>query len=244
LLRAGEQAAGGYIKRCGKVNDDSRRRWERSGYSNGMNAAIGFALSILAVASAAAAASPYDVIPFGLSAEEQRQVASGVVIARIVPLDGMAQSGVAIGTIAAPIGEVIKGIEDVSQHTKYFPRLVEARVVSGSGNLRVVHQKIDVPFPLQDRYYDITVTSSRVSTPRDVFSTSWTYVKGSGNIADTTGGWTLTPIDANTTLAYYHVHADIGTWLPQWLLNMANRSTLPDVITAMRRYCRDHPGGR
>jgi hypothetical protein len=58
-------------------------------------------------------------------------------------------------------------------------------------------------------------------------------VKGSGNITDTAGGWTLTPIDANTTLAYYHVHADIGTWLPQWLLNMANRSTLPDVINAM-----------
>ena len=185
------------------MRDGSRGEAEtgESGYADRMKAALGFALSILAVASAAVAASPYDVIPFALSAEEQRQVANGEVIARIVPLEGTGQSGVAIGTIAAPIGDVIRGIEDVSQHTKYFPRLVEARVVSRSGNLRVVHQKIDVPFPLQDRHYDITVTSSRVSTPRDVFASSWTYVKGSGNITDTTGGWTLTPIDANTTLA-------------------------------------------
>jgi hypothetical protein len=209
-----------------------------------MNAAIALALSMLAVAGAAIAASPYDIIPFALTAEEQRQVASGVVIAKIVPLDATAQSGVAIGTIGAPIGEVIEGIEDVTQHTKYFPRLLEARVVSGSGNLHVVHQKIDVPLPFHDRYYDITVTSSRVATPRDVFASSWTYVKGSGNMTNTTGGWTLTPIDANTTLAYYHVHADIGTWLPQRLLNMATRSALPDVIKGMRRYCRDHPGGR
>ena len=207
-----------------------------------MKPAIAVAFSILAVAGAALAESPYDIIPFALTAGELRQVASGVVISKIVPLEGTAQSGVAIGTIAAPIGEVIKGIEDVIQHTKYFPRLVEARIISGSGNLHVVHQKIDVPFPLRDRYYDVTVTSSRDTTPADVFASTWTYVKGSGNITDTTGGWTLTPIDANTTLAYYHVHADIGTWLPQWLLNMANRSTLPDVINAMRRYCRDHPG--
>jgi hypothetical protein len=158
-------------------------------------------------ASAAFAASPYDVVPFALTGEEQRQVAKGDVVVKIIPLDGTAQSGVAIGTIAAPIDEVIKGIHDVNAHTKYFPRLMEARLVSGNGNVRVVHQKIDVPFPLQDRYYDVTTTASRVSAPRDVFASSWTFVKGSGNIVDTTGGWTLTPINARTTLAYYHLAA-------------------------------------
>lgn len=203
--------------------------------------AIAFLTSL--VACAAFAASPYDIIPFALTAAEQRQVARGDVIAKIVPLEGTGQSGVAIGTIAAPIDEVIKGIQDVKEHTKYFPRLMEASIVSSNGNERVVHQKIDVPFPLQDRYYNITTTFSRSSAPRDVFQLTWKYVQGSGNIVDTTGGWTLTPIDANTTLAYYHVRADIGTWLPQWLLNIANRSTLPDVINGMRKYVRDHRSG-
>jgi len=208
-----------------------------------MNRAIVLALSTFLAASAAFATSPYDIVPFALTGEEQRQVAKGDVVVKIIPLDGTAQSGVAIGTIAAPIDEVIKGIQDVNAHTKYFPRLMEARLVSGCGNVRVVHQKIDVPFPLQDRYYDVTTTASRVSAPRDVFASSWTFVKGSGNIVDTTGGWTLTPIDARTTLAYYHVHADIGTWLPQWLLNIANKSTMPDVINGLRRYCQDHRSG-
>jgi hypothetical protein len=194
----------------------------------------------LILASPAFAASPYDIIPFKLTPAELRQVANGEVVAKIVPLEGTGQSGVAIGTIAAPIDEVIKGIQNVKEHTRYFPRLMEARLVSGSGNVRVVHQKIDVPFPLQDRSYDITTTASRTAAPLDVFQSTWKYIQGSGNIVDTTGGWTLTPIDARTTLAYYHVRADIGTWLPQWLLNIANKSTLPDVIKGMRNYCRDH----
>jgi hypothetical protein len=78
---------------------------------------------LLLAACAAFAASLYDIVPFALTAEEQRQVAKGDVVVKIVPLNGTAH----IITAEEQLHEVMSAL-----HRYDIDRL----------NLRAAHQRL------------------------------------------------------------------------------------------------------
>jgi len=98
------------------------------------------------------------------------------------------------------------------------------------------YQYLDFPFPIGDRYYKLHILHTIENTDNGkVFKSTWTYVKGSGNIKDTYGSWILEEYGQGKTLAIYVVCTDPGGSLPKWALNMATKFSLPEIIDRVRQ---------
>ena len=70
----------------------------------------------------------------------------------------------------------------------------------------------------------------------DVNLSVFEYVQGSGNLVDVQGYWLLLPWgdDGSQSLVRYHVAIDLGTWLPDFLLEWSTENFLPMKIQGLR----------
>jgi hypothetical protein len=99
--------------------------------------------------------------------------------------------------------------------------------------------------PLADRR-DVTVRISDESqwqAGRGFLKARWTVseagpepVEGIVRVRVNDGYWLLRPRDggARTQLTYY-LYTDPGGSVPRWLVNQANRSSVPEIVRALRR---------
>jgi hypothetical protein len=75
------------------------------------------------------------------------------------------------------------------------------------------------------------------------YSFKFDYVKGSGNVEDTRGHWSIDPWKGGSLVAYV-LWTDPGGAIPKWALNRASRRTLPEVVVALRDRVRDAAGSQ
>ena len=123
--------------------------------------------------------------------------------------------------------------ENFEQFTPYVKQSDVERIAEGS---IINYQDLDFPLPIGDRYYKLHILRAVENTNTErVFRSTWTYVKGSGNIKDTYGSWTLKDYDQGKTLVTYVCCTDPGSRVPKWALNMATKISLPQVIDRVRQ---------
>ena len=182
-----------------------------------------------------------EVIAIELTQEEQERLAKGEVIVHLKAVKGPIKEGTAIGVVDAPPERVFKVITDNENFEQFMPyvrqsdveRLTEASIIN--------YQYLDFPFPIGDRYYKLHILRMVENTNRGkVFKSTWTYIKGSGNIEDTYGSWTLKEYGQDKTLVTYVCCTDPGGAIPKWALNMATEISLPQVIDRVRQRVK-HP---
>jgi len=139
----------------------------------------------------------------------------------------MAVEGRVAGVIDAPVDEVVDVILDFDGASSWFPDLVESEAMP-DGSFRA---RSDLPWPFADRYFCLR-TDQVKSVDSDIVRIDFGYVDGSGNIADMSGYWEVSPESAGSRVEYF-VDVDLGIPIPNVLLRWGTARVLPVVITGL-----------
>ena len=182
-----------------------------------------------------------EVTAIELTQNERAQLANGEVIVFLKSIRGPIKEGTAMGVVEAPPEKVFRVVTDNEDFEQFMPYVKQSDVERLTEASIINYQYLDFPFPIRDRYYKLHILRRIENTNEGkIFKSTWTYVKGSGNIIDTYGSWTLEKYPKGKTLVTYVVCTDPGGSLPKWVLNMATEISLPQVIGRVRHRV-NHP---
>ncbi len=160
-----------------------------------------------------------------LSGDEKKQIAKRKVVTRALPSEGEAKRYEAIATIDAPPAKVMAFLKSFDRHVGPMPHL-EKVTYSWDGALATVEQTLKVAFTtiwyrLHIMHYGDNVIE-------------WEYLQG--DIRETTGYYKFFPYaKGKRTLIVYHVYTDPGLPIPQFIIDLLTKSSMPDVIEAVRK---------
>jgi hypothetical protein len=142
--------------------------------------------------------------------------------------------------VSAPPARVLAVLEDVEHYVDFMPYMMDARVLRRFEGGHIEYQHIDPPF-VDERDYTLDM---RITTePDGTIRRRWTEanleapapVAGRVRVLVNRGSWTLAPLPGGMTGLTYYVHSDPGGSLPAWLANKANTTSIPDLLTAVRK---------
>lgn len=157
-----------------------------------------------------------------------------VVEARDVP--GSSLREVRATTHAAPPPAAILAVLwRHEEHPQFWPHVRHVEVVRDAGEERVVYEQLDVPL-LKDR--DVVLRARRTTGADGTVDVETSAIADEGppatsrfvRIRTSAGHWHLVPADGGTDVTYT-IRSDVG--LPAWLVNRAQRETVPDVVRAV-----------
>ena len=145
------------------------------------------------------------------------------------------REGCGVGVIEAPLAAVREVLDAAADFDEFMPRVLESEVEAVSPGVYLNRQVLDAPFPVEDRQYVVRVETENFETGSGPgWWARWKYVEGSGNVRESTGSWTLIPLDQDRTVVVYRVLTDPGGMLPAWIVDYAAPRTLRQVLRAVR----------
>lgn len=143
--------------------------------------------------------------------------------------------GWAFARIQAPADLVFGVVTDHDAFGSFMPYVLASETRDVSDHTVVIFQRLDLPFPLSNREYEIELRQAQAwidgSRCREE---SWSYVPDSGNVRANEGRWEVLSVDAHTSLVAYAAFVDPGGNVAAWMNNWATRQALPKVIAAVR----------
>jgi hypothetical protein len=196
---------------------------------------------VVAFASPALAQVPPDFplqisVP-SLSNDQVSRLQSGAVIVDVI--SGSVPVGDAIGIVDARAEQIIDVIKDFGAYEDWMSDVEHSEVLEDRGGNRFLCRgETDTPWPMANRNWTVEAWGGEMQVDGvDALVSVWTYVPGSGNIADTQGYWLLIPWgdDGEKTLVRYHLRVDLGTILPDFVLEWSTENFLPAKIADLRR---------
>jgi hypothetical protein len=195
------------------------------------------------VVAVPALAYPPPSIP-SLSTDQVTRLNNGEILVDMS--NGDPPVGNAIGVVDAPPQRVLDVIADFPGQHQWLPDLEEATVVGQDGDRQLCHGVTDTPWPMNDREWTIRVWNGQMEVDgMQAWVSAWDYVPDSGNLRDTQGYWLMIPWgdDGQKTLVRHYLVLDLGTHLPDFLLNWATETMLPTRISALRQRLAELPEG-
>jgi hypothetical protein len=184
--------------------------------------------------AAASRAQPVPVVP-SLSRAQLARLEAGDVLVEVVGRERPVSDTLAL--IDAPPPLVLEVIEDFDHYTEFMPDFTESEIVGREGEYTHCRMVVATPWPMEDRRLTVRTRSGSLQLDGvDALYSDWDYVEGSGNVVDTEGYWLLLPWgeDGQRTLLRYYLVADLGTWIPDFLISWANENMMPNTIAAIR----------
>jgi uncharacterized protein YndB with AHSA1/START domain len=150
---------------------------------------------------------------------------------------GRPQEGIGRGRIAAPPERVFRAVTDVEHWHEFMPFLAASDAQPQKDGSVLSAQRLDLPFPLGERRFRIRLRSRVERTAAGtVWRADWSYVPGSGNLADQRGSWTLTAAPGGT-LATCRIWTDPGSFSSR-LMDRATEKSLPWIFDGLRQHVR------
>lgn len=146
--------------------------------------------------------------------------------------------GEVVGVIDATMEEVFAVLEDMDRYTRWYPDQRAAALISRTENAAQASGEVHLPFPFPNRTYIVDIDGEeRVIDGVRTVQLRFQYVPGSGNFNDMYGFWWLQPWQGNDqrTLVRFVLNADLGVWLPDFVIRWAQRSMLPGIVDGLRR---------
>jgi len=140
------------------------------------------------------------------------------------------------GIVEASPERVFAALVDLAHYQEWVPfvKLSDA-VPQGDGSV-ISFQSLDLPFPLGKRYYKIRARSAvEGQGAARIWRLWWSYVPGTGNVADHYGWWVLVPDGAGRTLAACALYTDPGGGVPAWAAHRGTAMTMPYVFSGLRQ---------
>ncbi|MBI5526370.1 MAG: hypothetical protein HY897_08540 [Deltaproteobacteria bacterium] len=162
--------------------------------------------------------------PPKLTEKQQTEVDEGEVVIREVKGGGEGKRYEAIAVVKAPPKAVMAFLRDFKAFVGPMPNLKKIEF-TWDGNVAHVTQWLKVA---------ITTVSYRLNIAHYGDSViEWEFVEG--DIKDTTGYYKFFPrAEGRETLLVYHVYTDPGMAVPQFIINLLTKSSMPGVIEAIR----------
>jgi hypothetical protein len=150
---------------------------------------------------------------------------------------GRAREGTGKGLIAAPPERVFRAVTDVLHWHEFMPFLAASDAQPQKDGSILSVQRLDLPFPLGERHFRIRLRGRVDHGPEGtVWRAEWSYIPGSGNLADLRGSWTLTAAPGGT-LAVCRLWTDPGG-LSSLLMDRATAKSLPWIFDGLRQHVR------
>ena len=135
--------------------------------------------------------------------------------------------------IDAPLAPIWAIIDRCSDYKRTMVRVLASEELSRKGDVVTCRITVDMPWPFDD----LTATTRATHTidPGKRHRRAWTLVQG--DYKRNEGSWTFVPWQGapDRTLAIYTVHAEPNVSIPVAIQKRASRSTLPDLITQLRK---------
>jgi START domain-containing protein len=153
----------------------------------------------------------------------------------------------AVGTVDAPPESVWKIVRDYPKYTERMPFTEVATVVANEGDGKIIwfYSRIAAPLVSKRDYTLKILDESEWKDGQGFLRTSWSVDPTKGpaptdgvvRLKTNDGFWMMEPQEGGKkTLVTYYLFTDPGGSLPKWMVNQANRSSVPDVLKALRKY--------
>jgi uncharacterized protein YndB with AHSA1/START domain len=157
------------------------------------------------------------------------------------PIDGgELDEAFAQTTVDAPPARVLKVLQDYATFPEWSPYTEETRLIRHEGDSDLVFQRMDLPWPVGNRYY--TIRFLKTELPGGGIRLEWDLAAPADRVecdcgVETPrnhGAWTLEPLgDGGRTLVSCQALTDPGGRLPKWAFRMANGRIFPKLLTAL-----------
>lgn len=135
------------------------------------------------------------------------------------------------GVVNAPPRKVWDVVRRCANYHRSMPRIAASVQIRQAGNKFYCRVTADMPFP----YSDITsVTEATHTEGQDRFTRRWRLI--SGDYTANSGAWELSPYkgDPKRTYVVYHIHAVPKPYIPGWIREKAQKSSMPKMIEQLR----------
>lgn len=166
-----------------------------------------------------------------------------VVCTRSLPDSGIKEAKASC-TIPASPAQVFKTIMDYNTYKNISEYIQTTEFLpSDEKNAWYMYQRLDLPI-VSDR--DYTLRYHTIENPRkNSYQVLWEIANNKGpavqknvvRVVTCHGSLTIQPDDKTpTTRISYILYTDPGGYIPDWLVNFANRRSIPDVLRAIRKH--------
>ena len=217
-----------------------------SGYERDWMRRAGPVLLLSAALCGAAPAAAADCREHGARLQRQLDAGQWLQVERLEVVDWLIEiegspvkEGIAVGLVEAPAERVYRVVTDNARFAEFMPYVEESTVETGEDGSTVNFQHLDLPWPISDREYKVRLVNLEPGEESPAWQSTWTHVKGFGNIEESHGAWRVFPC-GESALVEYQVLTDPGGRIPTYFKNKATRRSLERLIEAVRDRV-DHP---
>ena len=192
---------------------------------------------------------PLLVLLTGAAEPAWQQVArdDGITVMARTPEGGSVSEVKATALVAAPPQDVWRVIRDYPHYTKTMPYTEESRVLASEQDGKVIVFYCLVNAPLVDkRDFIIRIRDeSDWKEGKGFLKTAWSVTTegapaergGIVRVKLNNGYWLLEPREeGQKTFVTYYLYTDPGGSLPKWIADRANKTSVPDVLRAVRKH--------
>jgi hypothetical protein len=190
----------------------------------------------LRAAAASRAEAPPPVPPPPTAVEAARLATGEVLLASrpVGPRSLVEEAG--RGIVEANPERVFAALIDFAHYHEWVPFVKRSDAQPQADGSVISFQSLDLPFPLASRHYQIRARSAVEGRGEaQVWRTWWSYIPGTGNVADHYGGWVLVPYGAGRTLAACALYTDPGSGVPGWAAHLGTAQTMPYIFSGLRQ---------
>ena len=183
--------------------------------------------ALLGFSSAAVAQEASGVITTPPTPRQEEELQRGDIVVSVINRHPLYHLDV-YGMVDAPVGAVWDALTDYDDYHRFLPLVVESGVRRRTPEATWQYLKLQPPWPLHAHWMINVQTEDRSAG-----SISWTMADG--NLRYERGYWQLRAVGHDRTRLQCHLTVD--PWLdivPGWLVEMATRQVLPDVIRGVR----------
>jgi hypothetical protein len=115
--------------------------------------------------------------------------------------------------------------------------MLKSKVLSRAEGMGTVEGGIKMPLIFANKTYQLEIRySERQVEGQTAHVAEFNYIKDSGNMGDMYGYWLVyeNPAKPGTSIVKYVVNADLGVWMPDFVLRWAQSKMLPGIIKGIR----------
>jgi uncharacterized membrane protein len=189
------------------------------------------------------------VLLAGATEPAWQQVArdDGIIVQARTPEGGSVSEVKATALVDAPPHDVWRVIRDYDNYSKTMPYTDESRVLASEQEGKIIVFYCLVNAPLVDKR-DFIIRIRDESDWKDgkgFLKAAWTMAtegapairEGVVRVKLNNGYWLLEPREeGKKTFVTYYLYTDPGGSLPKWIADKANKTSVPDVLRAVRKY--------
>jgi uncharacterized protein YndB with AHSA1/START domain len=146
--------------------------------------------------------------------------------------DGRGFSVEAVGQVDAPASAVVRALADVASFPLWAPKIKAIGNVEAQPEEALRFEStLGLPWPVGDVHE--VILAQREEEPDGSTRLRWDHL--SGDMRRNVAVWTITPVDAGHTRVRYEARLWFRSWLPPFLVKIAERNYTPWFLFCLER---------